>query len=191
MKFELLDYYLNIDREKVRMYYKGAFNESILSAVSQEIRERFVEQDPVASKKLFAIFLELAQNISFYSAEINQWKVEESKPGVGTFLISEEEDGYIFTTANIIVNENAIEIVDKCKKINSLDKEGLREFKRELRNMPSKNQGHASGNIGLVQVALKAENPLRVELVRINETLAFFILSVKINKQIDSKDIEA
>ena len=77
----LVEYYRKMGRDDIKMYYKGPFDEVILSKMISHVRTGFSASK--AGKKLFAIFLELAQNISFYSFEKN---VVQDLPdsGIGT-----------------------------------------------------------------------------------------------------------
>ena len=50
------------------IFYKGVFNDEILNRIGNFIRQGF-SGDTKAEKRLFALFIELAQNISYYSLE--------------------------------------------------------------------------------------------------------------------------
>ncbi len=104
MEFTVFDYHLLTDRKKVLLYYKGPFDELVLSKISYYLREQFPES-PKAGKKLFAVFIELAQNIAYYSSEMNLFGNELSKHGVGTILIKENENAYTLTAGNLVRNE--------------------------------------------------------------------------------------
>jgi hypothetical protein len=71
--------------------------------------------------------------------------------------------------------------MEKCETVNSLDREALREYKRQLRNNPDNEESKGAG-IGMVQAALTADNPLEVESKDVGTEFAFFVLSVPINK---------
>ena len=66
----LCDYYINIAQNNTLVFYKGAFDEKVISEISQNIRKKLVTS-PAVNKKVFSVFIELAQNIAFYSAERN------------------------------------------------------------------------------------------------------------------------
>jgi hypothetical protein len=136
-----------------------------------------VHDNVSVSKKIFKIFMELAQNVSFYSAEFN--KLEENKKiGIGSLVILEENSNYHFYSGNVVNNIDIIPIIDKCEVINSLDREQLREFKRKQRQLPRSEFGGA--NIGLIQIALTADNPIDLKLTPITEEKSFFSIGVTI-----------
>jgi len=181
MELNLLDYHLNMDQNNVVLYYKGPFDEMLLAKVSTYLRSKFTES-PRAGKRLFAVFMELAQNIGYYSAETNHFDGEESKNGIGAIVVQENQHSIIFTAGNLVHNETMGKINEKCERINKMDYEELRAFKRELRSKP-RELTQKGGNIGLVQVALKSENALDIQDYPVDDENSFFLISTQIVKE--------
>jgi len=173
----IVDYHRNLD-QNVPISYKGPIDEKILQAIGAHI-ESILSGHPKAGKKIFKIFIELAQNISYYSAEKSIYK-ESKEIGSGMILIGETEESYTFVTGNLVKNEDIFSIIDKSEIINSLDREELREYKREQRKLPHGPKGGA--HIGLIQVALTSDNPLDIEVTPIDDDHSFFSIAVKIDK---------
>ncbi|MBN2757994.1 MAG: SiaB family protein kinase [Bacteroidales bacterium] len=173
----ILDYHSSFDQD-TRISYKGPIDEKILQAIGTYI-EGVLNKNQKASKKVFKIFIELAQNISYYSAEKNTMK-NNKEIGVGMVIISEAEDTYNFMTGNLVKNDDIVSIIEKSEIINSLDREELREYKREQRKLPHSQKGGA--NIGLIQVALTSSHPLDIEVIPVDDDLSFFSIAVKIDK---------
>jgi Family of unknown function (DUF6272) len=179
-KLSILDYYMDFEENNVLIYYKGPFMESILAKITEDIKIRF-DDDPITSKKVFSIFIELAQNIAHHSSERNIYTDQLKRAGNGTFQISEADTHFTLVAGNLIRNESVPEIIDKCNIINELDIDGLRKLKRDLRNLPRR-EGHKGANIGLVDIVLKAQNPLQVEVAPINSEYSYFIISIDVSK---------
>lgn len=175
-RFSLYEYH-SMFSEDIQMSYKGPFDKHILSLIGNYIKI-IISNNPKASKKLFNIFIELAQNISYYSAETN--RIGQGEAGLGTLVIGEFDDHYTFVTGNVVRNDDVIPLINKCEKINSLDRDGLRKYKRELRKLP--HEGRDGANIGLIKVALTSANPLDIEVTPIDNEFSFFALSVKVKK---------
>ncbi len=176
-EFSLFDYYSLTKRDDVLISYKGPVSDTILAEISRDIRDKFSES-PKASKKLFSIFVELAQNILYYSSEKVQFS--NRNDSIGTILITKTSKHLTFSCGNLVENKYINDLVEGCEKINSLDREELREYKRETRSSPQKERSKGAG-IGLIQVALTSGNPLGVEARQVDEKYSFFSLSVKIN----------
>lgn len=172
----LYEYHRMFD-EDVLISYKGPFASNILALIGEYIKT-IIKKNPKVGKKVFAIFMELAQNIAFYSAQRS--KIGTKDNGMGTLVITELPDHYAFSTGNEVFNKDIIPVIDKCEIINSLDRESLRKYKREQRLLPSDEHGNA--HIGLIQVALTAANPLDIEVIPINTSKSFFSIRVKIDK---------
>ncbi len=173
--FDLYDLH-NILEGKVLLSYKGPWDERILVSIGNYIRT-INPDNPKISLKIFKVFMELAQNMSFYSAEFNKLD-QDKKVGIGSMLIREENGCYFFYSGNVVNNKDIIPIIDKCNVINSLDRVQLREFKRKQRNLPRGEFGGA--NIGLIQIALTSDHPLDIKLTPITEETSFFSICVKI-----------
>jgi len=175
---ELLYFYKSEDWESLVLSYKGVITEALLADISLEIRQHFADK-PKLAKKIFAIFMELAQNILYYSDEKEELKGK--KGGIGIILITEHQENYRFSCGNPLNYSRVDKLKTHCLTINSLDRDGLRQFKREVRQAPPEGRSRGAG-IGLIHVSLTAGNPLDVDFLEINPESVFFSLSVKINK---------
>ncbi len=175
-EFSLYDYYSLTKRDDVMISYKGPVTDVILAEISRDIRNKFAET-PKVSKKLFSIFIELAQNILYYSSEKIQFS--DRNDSVGTILITRRPEHLTFSCGNLVENKYIDDLVEGCNKINSLNRNELREYKRATRSSPKKERSKGAG-IGLIQVALTSGSPLEVESRPIDEIYSFFSLSVKI-----------
>ena len=162
--------------DEIQLSYKGPFESSVLSVIGNYIVD-IIGKKSEASQKLFKIFIELAENISQYSEEKNML---DSRTGIGILIIREHDKHYSFHTGNKVLKKEVIPILEKAEIINSLDREGLREFKRKQRNLPRGERGNA--NVGLIQIALTSNNPLGIKSTDIDDDYAFLAIKVKIDK---------
>ena len=171
-------YYEKIGGNVIRLSYKGPINGLVLSDLSHEIRKGLVS-DGSANKKLFAVFMELAQNISFYSAEVNHCG---NRDRVGTVVVSEDEGLVYLFTGNLVQTQTALRLKKKFSDINHLDNEKLRQYRiSQVSKEPE--EGSKGAGIGLVKAALVSENNLSVDIKDIDEEHSYVTISVKINKR--------
>ncbi len=175
---KISDYYISIAKG-LHISYKGPIDDKILQALGIYIEE-LLDKSHKTSKKMFKIFIELAQNVSYYSAERNIFNKEQKDVGVGSIFVEESDSAYRFVTGNLVKNKDLDLITDKIQLINSLDREKLREYKREQRKLPFGKKGGA--NIGLIQMSLTSHNPLDIEIRPIDAEHSFFSIGVKIDK---------
>jgi len=176
-KFNLVEYYYR-SRHDVIVSYKGPFDKNAMNLIGNYIRG-IISMNPRASKKVFKVFIELAQNIAQYSAEKNIIG-DYIGAGVGSLVLVEFQDYLQLVTGNLITNENIGPVIDKCELINTLDKEGLRKLKRE--QLKQHDHTRTGADIGLIQLAITSDNPLDIEITPIDKKCSFFTIRVKINK---------
>ncbi len=179
-RFNLVEYYFR-SKHNVIVSYKGPFDKNALNLIGNYIRG-ILSMNLQASKKVFKVFIELAQNISQYSAEKNIIG-DYIGAGVGSLVIVQFEEYLQLVTGNLIKNEDIAPVIEKCELINTLDKEGLRKLKREHLMQHDSNKDGA--NIGLIQLAITSANPLDIEISSIDKEFSFFTIRVKINKSTD------
>ena len=163
---------------KTVISYEGPFFIHILTVFSKYVK--ILTRDfPDASKKIYKIFFELAQNITYYSAEVNEIN-KDNRTGVGSFLLEEDEKFYIFSTENKVLREHGVILKNRCEYINSLDSKNLRELKREQRIL---SQGEKLGaHIGLMQAALMSNYALSVTIRKVDKEYSMYELKVTIDK---------
>lgn len=176
-EFDLYEYYALLSSDEVILSYKGPINNILLAEFSKDIREK-MQKDAINSKKVFAIFMEMTTNVLYYSREKNHFAGNER---VGMVVITQTEKYYRLMTGNLIRKSASEILMEKCNKINSLDREALREYKRILRNEPPGEESQGAG-IGLVQIALTADNAVQIRIKEINDQFSFFIIYIDVLK---------
>jgi uncharacterized protein YneR len=174
-----VSYYARLYHKTIVLSYKGPMNHAIIAGISNEIEKKFKKNSKV-SRKLFSIFLEVAQNIFYYSAEVNQFANQDK---VGVIVIGETDEYYLMTSGNLVFEGVVQELKQRCEYINSLDTEALRKHRLDLVEKNEEDNPKSRGaGIGLVKVALVSENPLNIEMEKIDDQFTFFTLTVKISK---------
>ncbi|HAS43264.1 MAG TPA: hypothetical protein DCS93_22480 [Microscillaceae bacterium] len=176
-KFNVFEFYSQIEQENILLSYKGPVTDFLLTEFSNDIRAQ-LKDERKAGKKVFAIFMELAQNVLYYSTEIDGF---DGNDKVGILAVSQIGDAYTVMTGNMVPAEIVPKLVAKCEKINSLDRDSLRAYKRELRDSPP-HTGSKGAGIGLVQVALTANNHLDAHMEQVDDDHYMFLLTVKVPK---------
>ncbi len=172
--------YEKLWKDNVMLVYKGPFEENVLMALGAYIKKKFCP-----ANRLFSVFIELAQNIAFYSANFSSHTNKEY--GVGLVMVTEATQHHRLIAGNVVMTETIIPLIEKCELINSLDREGLRQLKIKQLRQPRGSKGGA--HIGLIQVALTSSNPLEFQVVPIDDTYSFFSLSVLVNKSTDNEAV--
>jgi len=156
--------------------YSGVFDRQVLTNFRKKVL-KITNKDKKAQRKTFYIFIELAQNVSYYSEDRDK---QDKCKGKGSLLIGEEDKVFFFTIGNVIKNEALNVLEKKCQIINSLERDKLRELKRTQRNLiPGTNGG---AHIGLIMVALTSQKKINMKIKKINDKISFFSIKVEIDK---------
>ncbi len=179
MEVNLFEYHKLFIKD-ILISYKGPFDQFIVAKFSNRVRE-LTANNPISSKKIHNVFMELAQNVAYYSKERRM----PEDIGIGTVVLGESDQFYIFGTGNIVCNEEMMILKQKCEIINSLDHENLREYKRQQRNLIPGTKGNA--HIGLIMSALVARTPLNAIFTPIDSKSSYFSIMVKVDKSLDKE----
>lgn len=162
--------------------YSGAFDGAVLSAFAKKV-ENDLSGNPQLNKKIFKIFVELAQNIALYASDKVVTDDKSNFNGFGIFIIREFADKFQLISGNMAFKEDAQIAVKKCEAITTMSREQLREFKRDLRKKPAGQKG--GGNIGLIQIVLTANNDIDFQTIEVDRLHSFLIFSIDVNKNED------
>jgi len=174
-KIEFLENFYELLSKEVIIAYRGTFEKSVLSILASNI-ESSMENNFVLKRKFFRMFLEFAQNIAIYSAEQIQ-TAENELSGAGLLIIKHNNGNYMFATGNLVETSKIDFINEKVDHINSLDREALRNYKREQFKLVENGQ---RSNLGLLQIALISGNQLIVNSKPIDETHSFITISAEV-----------
>jgi len=165
------------DNESI-VSFKGPLTVGLLSYVGNSIRG-IIKAEHSLEKRLFRIFIELTQNVSYYSAEVVE--VEKGiKSGVGWFVIKESNNHYVVTTGNLIIRSDGFKLIRNCDEINSLNEKELRDLKRKTRSQAIERD--VGAHIGLIQTSLLSGSKLNYKVTELDGDHSFFTISVDIKK---------
>jgi len=165
------------DNESI-ISFKGPLTVGLLSFVGNSLKS-IIKAEHSLEKRIFRIFIELTQNVSYYSAEVVQ--VEKGiKSGVGWFVIKENSNHYVVTTGNLIIREDGFKLIRNCNEINSQNEKELRELKRRTRSQAIERD--VGAHIGLIQTSLLSGGKLNYKVTELDDKHSFFTISVNIEK---------
>jgi hypothetical protein len=160
------------------LLYQGVLTVNLISILGNYIRS-FLNHDPKVLQRIFKIFIELAQNVSYYSAEMID--VRGGVPcGTGWVSVQELQDHYLVTTANVIKPEDGPKLISYCREINSKNAEELRLLKRNTRSQAMERETGA--HIGLIQTSILSGNHLEFDVSPGDDSRPVFTISTRVNK---------
>jgi hypothetical protein len=179
---ELFSQYRAMTDHKILMSFKGVFAQPALVEMGNSIRNT-VGSDAVGTvvmKKIFAIFIELSQNILFYSAE-KEVDLDGREGGVGILVVSDNGDRYCVSSGNLMLNQNVDRMRERCEKVASMNKEELRAYYNEQRKRDRPADSKGAG-LGFIDMARKSDYSLQFAITPFDEQHSFFMISSYISK---------
>lgn len=182
----LFDHYTTMGREGIIFVFRGSMSQALLVKFGDMIREDLF----IATKKLseirrvFSVFIELAQNINRYSAE----RVDaglETGAGSGIVVVSESEDRYTVASGNKIDNSRLALMVERLKAMSGLPADGIKKLYREqLKNAPP--DGSVGAGLGLYDMAKRSGGGLTYRVHPVDAETSFIELFVDIKKETEN-----
>lgn len=177
-------YYQNLSERDIILTFKGAMSQDALVELGDLLRvpDADVERvSPSTIKRLFAILVEMAQNILYYSSERQYLPHLNREVGVGLLVLKQNSEAFTIACGNCIESERVADIETKCKFINSLDSEALRQLYNEERRR-LRQRDDAGAGLGLIDIARRSGHPLEYSFHEMDASNAFFTLTAWVEK---------
>jgi Family of unknown function (DUF6272) len=165
-----------VEENNIVLAFQGMMTNDILALIGKNLQKKHPDQ--VASKRVFSIVVELAQNINLYSSEKSYSESDKREVGRGIIVISETADFHVVSSGNLIENRNVDDLVNRCQAVNQLSAQELRDYFIEQRRLPEDQD-----SVGLVEMVRKSGTPLAFEMIDTDNGQTFFALSVKVSKK--------
>ncbi len=176
--------FLNQPYKSNLLSYHGPMTIDWISFMVNYIRDMVVAEQPVI-KKLYKVFVELVQNVSFYSVDVRKNQVNpDCRRGTGWVIIDEDQKYFYVSTGNLIMATHGPILKKNCDEINSLDEEQLRELKRQTRVQSDVKD--VGAHIGLIHTGIISGNPLEISISPVDNIYSFFRIGVKVDKTINN-----
>ncbi|MCB0489012.1 MAG: SiaB family protein kinase [Cyclobacteriaceae bacterium] len=175
----IYDLHQSMMTNNVILIYEGDFTQETTKSILT-MAERNLEssgEESTIKKRIFNVMVEALQNIVKHSDETEC--PERGRHHSAIFLIGNEQSRYSIMSGNPIRKENMPGLKASLEKINSLDKEGLKELYKEIIKSTTLSDKGGAG-LGFVDMARKSGEKLEWSFVDVDAESAFFCLKVNI-----------
>jgi hypothetical protein len=186
MKY-IYDLHKTMLHQNLILVYEGEFTQEVTKSVlamAERNMDSFGEEGAV-KRKVFNIMVECLQNITKHAVS---YDADSYGRNSAIFIIGKQKDEYVITSGNAILNEEVESMIKRLERINSLDKEGLKELYKEIIKRPGENgkllTDKGGAGLGFVDMARKSGNKLGYDIERVNDKISFFSLKTTISRQI-------
>ncbi len=186
MAEDLFRLYQDMSQRKIWLAFKGAISQDVLVELGTLLKNKSVLDRRV--KKVFAIFIEMTQNILHYSAETEAVPFGDNgvahPVGVGVVVVSESADDYSVSAGNVVTSDQVAHLREQCERIHGSDTGQLKQYYDARIKAAHSLAGSKGAGLGLIDIARKADFPLDYEIRSIANGRAFFVLTARIAKRL-------
>lgn len=183
----LFEYFTLMSDDDIVLAFNGVMTHDLLVVMAELLKEKYITKfnDPKLTKKLFSVFIELMQNIAYYSKD--KVKIGDKSVGRGIILVKELKRGYSIMAGNIINLQDKSKIENKISYINSLNCEELKQLYKKTIKI-KREEGQIGGGIGFIDIARKSSDRLVYGFKEIDKDRIFFEINVNIIENKEEKN---
>lgn len=174
---QLLCFRKTYNEKRILLSFNGPFSQGLIEEIGSALRKYLQSgvMECASAMDVFAVYVELAQNVREYAALRGYDELESS----ATVIISRHDAGhYIIAAANVVKRSDGERLLSRLDELNALDKTQLKALYKERLREP-RSEHHRAG-LGLIDIARKATAPISGKLFSLDDDNCFFSLLVVI-----------
>ena len=177
---EILNLFTEMKDLNILFTYSGMLSQDILVDLGQFIKTHVSEEsiDKKKMRKLFGIFIELAQNISKYSLEKKNDNDARSE-GIGIIILWKQEGFYNISAANLMSRKSSEVLTQTIGELNELSPESLKERYKQQIKLPLDENATGAG-LGLIDIMRKSGEPMDFKVMKPVDDLIHGILTAQV-----------
>lgn len=178
MMLDIYDFYNRMERNNIMLSFKGDITSELLTSILQIMESKLenLQEEPKIKKKVYNVLVECLQNLYHH---MDEQQSSSSHIRAAIFMIGKVDSQYNIITGNYIVNNNVSPLKAKLDHINTLNKDELKDYyKQVLDNGMMSDKG--GGGLGMIDIARKTGQKLNYNFMPVNDQLSFFTLNIKI-----------
>jgi len=167
-------------REGIIFSFNGFISESILFALGDALKKKMSadETNLTTIKRVFSVFVEQAQNIIRYSAEVlGEHEQDGQEFRSGLITVGSEGGRFFVVCGNVMLREDAEPLQTRLEILRSLDPAGIKAYYRE-KIMDPTTPGSKGANLGLIEIARRASEPIQFDFLDIDGQTTFYCMKV-------------
>lgn len=181
---QMYRYYETLSHRDIILTFKGAMSQDALVELGDLLALPDAESEippPSVVRKLFAILVEMAQNIFRYSSERTFIPAAQREVGIGLLVLKQTDATFMLAGANRMSHAHIAALTERCDHINALDPSQLRKHFNEERKR-DREPGQAGAGLGLIDIARRSGHPLCYSIHPIDADEAFFTLTATVDR---------
>ncbi|MBF0255953.1 MAG: hypothetical protein HQL47_05710 [Gammaproteobacteria bacterium] len=170
--FELREYF---NQRQMMLCFNGPISRSLIEEVGNALKNYLQAENahPSAAMDVFAVYIEMTQNIRHYAQSHGYSDVDAS----ATVVVARDCEGrYLVQAGNLVETADGEALVARLQQIGAMDKAQLKAaYKEQLRKPRTENVPSGAG-LGMLDMARKTAQPLQASLSAAADGRSFFSL---------------
>ncbi|AXK38710.1 SiaB family protein kinase [Crenobacter cavernae] len=161
--------------QNVVFYYTGYFSQAVVTAMGDALRQRLNRSDAanVTRRKLFSVFMEMAQNVVHYSAD-PLTESDDHELRRGALWVGESDGHFYVVCANPIERDKVARMQDKLEPLRTMTNADIKAlYKEKLR--ADGEAGSKGAGLGFLTVARDACEPIEFDFVDDDTSTLFYL----------------
>ena len=190
---DLSEYAGVVEKLNIKVIYSGPMWDDGIRGLAEMVKTH-LSHDQVrinASKAIFSVFVEQVTNMLMHSAEKEQYTQPPDNEivniPIGTVIMgnkTDKRDTFFVQTKNAINDKSVKFLSERIDHLNTLDKQGLRQFHKEMMRQDNTNPDSQGAGLGLIEIARRATAPIGYSFEPISEGMSFFTMYVEITQEV-------
>jgi len=177
---DLLSMRANYQRDRIMLCFNGPISRSLIEEIGNALRNYLDTQQaaPTAAMDVFAIYIEMTQNIRHY-ARRQGYNEEQAS---ATIAVARDAEGhYLVSAGNLVERADGERLATTIEHLATLDKAELkRAYKQQLRQPRENDSAESGAGLGLLDIARKSTHAMRASLQPLPNGQSFFSLTTTI-----------
>lgn len=181
MSENLYHLHTRLRQQGVYLMLDGPLSQGLMENIVDTIRHK-MESDGVRLTTImdvFAVAVELVQNMIRYSAETIPAASQQPEFRFGTLIIGYESERYFILSGNQVTPAQVEPLREHLSLLNRMTKEELKQYYKLQRKKPLLPEDIGAG-LGLIEITRKACQPLEFEFQPLDAQTMYFSLKVVI-----------
>jgi hypothetical protein len=170
--FELRDYF---NQRQMMLCFNGPISRSLIEEVGNALKNYLQAENahPSAAMDVFAVYIEMTQNIRHYAQRQGYSDVDAS----ATVVVARDSEGrYLVQAGNLLETADGDALVQRIEHLASLDKAQLKAAYKEQLRKPKPEHAVSGAGLGILDMARKSASPLQATLSPTTDGRRFFSL---------------
>ncbi len=183
MAFDIENYFKDLGRNNVILYYKGNVDSDVINHVLDTVEDKMVQVNEQSKlrKKVYNVLVESLQNLYHHVDKVPDDFEDQTSEKFGMLVVQKVDNGYKIITGNFVNTDNVERLEEKIKRINRSSHEEIKELYKFILNH-QRISAKGGGGLGLVDIARKTGNKLDYAFKEYNDKYSFFYLNILVDE---------